>query len=162
MRLAVVLCLVAFAGPVAASDLAFDPRPLTTCLEDAVEPATCIGVGAEACTEQDGGYTTLGFGFCYAAERDWWDAELNDTYRRLMSAERAVDDEMEKTGAAVPRRAPALRAMQHAWITYRDTSCAYAYVQFGGGTGGGPAHAACEMTMTARQALALQAHLAGR
>ena len=50
--------------------------------------------------------------------------------------------------------------MQRAWIGYRDAACAYEASQWGGGTGAGPAAVGCMMTLTGRQALALEEKLA--
>ena len=52
--------------------------------------------------------------------------------------------------------------MQRAWIAYRDAACAYEASQWGGGTGAGPAATGCMMTLTGRQALALEERLASR
>lgn len=144
--------------PALAEDIAFEPERIERCLSSGGGGA-CIGVAAAACADTPNGSTTVGLGFCYGAERDWWDQRLNQTYATLMARERAVDAESKEYGMSIPPTAPALRDMQRAWIVFRDAACAYEYSQWGGGTGGGPAHAACTMRMTAEQTLALEARL---
>ena len=149
------LCL---AAPAQAQSIDFDPSPAEACLA-ARGADDCIGRAATLCTEQPDASTTVGMGFCFGAERDWWDARLNETYADLMTRETARDAEMKEIGATVPETASALRDMQRAWISFRDAACVYEYAQWGGGTGGGPAHAACMMRLTADQTLALQSRL---
>ena len=151
---ALVLCLPAFA-----QDLAFSPEATETCLADG-GGAECIGLSAGLCTDSPDGYTTVGMGFCYGEEWRWWDARLNDVYGRLMAVEAADDAEMKEIGASAPEKAPALRDLQRAWIPYRDALCDYERVQWGGGTGQGPATAACLMQETGRQVLLLEGRLA--
>lgn len=154
----ILVFLAAAASPALAQDLAFDPSPAVACFETRGAD-NCVGEAASLCTGQPDAYTTVGFGFCFGSERDWWDDRLNEVYSRLMEREAARDAEMEEIGATVPKTAPALRDMQRAWIGFRDAACAYEYSQWGGGTGGGPAHADCAMRLTAEQTLALQARL---
>ena len=153
-QLSIFLAFTALATPAAAQDIAFEPDRLDACLASNGGEA-CIGIAAAACSNTQDGSTTVGLGFCYGAERDWWDARLNETYQALMARERARDAESKEFGLNVPPTAPALRDMQRAWIVFRDAACAYEYSQWGGGTGGGPAHAACTMQMTGEQTLAL-------
>jgi uncharacterized protein YecT (DUF1311 family) len=154
----VIAAYLALALPAAAQELAFDPTPAEACFA-AGGAGDCIGQAATVCSEQPGGYTTVGLGFCLGAERDWWDARLNEVYAALMAREKKIDAEMEEIGATVPRIAPSLRDMQRAWIAFRDASCAYEYSKWGGGSGGGPAHAACAMRLTAEQTVALKSRL---
>jgi len=117
----------------------------------------CIGLSARRCMEEsEGGDTTVGMGVCLGRELEEWDRRLNAHYRALMARERREDEEMRRIGASAPQKAPALRAMQRAWIDYRDARCAYIAAQWGGGTGAGPAGAECLMRMTAEQALFLR------
>lgn len=155
--------LAVLASPVAADDFPFSPDATEDCVSKATtfgEQTACVGASADLCMEAENGFTTVGMGFCIGQEVDYWDTRLNAAYQALRSRERAVDQEMADLGASVPERATALRDMQRAWIVFRDTSCVYEYTQWGGGTGGGPAHAACLMEMTARQTLLLEAKLA--
>lgn len=149
----------ALAFEAAAQDIAFSPDQTQSCL-DAGGGETCIGLSAEACTDTPDGYTTVGMGFCFGKEWDWWDARLNAVYQSLREADAGVDAEMKDIGATVPEMVPALRDMQRTWIAYRDALCDYERTQWGGGTGQGPATAACLMAETARQTLVLEARLA--
>lgn len=143
-----------------AQDLSFRPEVLETCLADGGGD-DCIGLAAARCAESTDGGTTVGLGFCYGAERDWWDARLNAAYQDLMARERAIDAETDATETS-QSRATALRNMQRAWIAFRDAACFYEYTQWGGGTGGNPAHAACTLRQTAIRTLALEARLSDR
>ncbi len=163
MRMALVLFLTA--GSVAAQDIPFSTGATEACLSAAVDTAgrqVCIGKSAEACIDTPDGYTTVGMGFCYGAERNWWDARLNAAYGGLMEMEKAAEAELKSYGSAAPSPAAALRDMQRAWIAWRDAACAYEVSQWGGGTGGGPAWSQCTMQMTAEQALTLEDRLAAR
>lgn len=158
MRLAALVLSLAFAAPLSAQDLPFEPELIEACLEDD-GGRDCIGLAASRCAATPDGRSTVGTGFCYGAERDWWDARLNRLYRSLMTQEEGRDAEMKEIGATVMEIAPALRDMQRAWMLFRDAACMYEYSQWGGGTGAGPAHAACMMQITAEQALALEDRL---
>ncbi len=71
--------------------------------------SACVGIAANDCqTINDGGGTTVGMGFCYGHEGEWWDARLNDAYSQLMKREQANDAEFAGMASA-PVRAPALR-----------------------------------------------------
>ena len=161
MRIAIALVMLA--GAAGAQDLTFDPGPTVACLAqvDVSSSAAldCIGKAAEACMATPDGQTTVGMGYCLGAEWEWWDARLNATYGQLMAQHKAADAEMAGIGATVPSLVDALKAMQRAWIPFRDAACDYERATWGGGTGGGPATAGCLMVQTARQALALEARL---
>lgn len=159
MRRFLICGLILAAAPASAQELAFDPAFTLDCLAGGGGEA-CIGRAAEACTLAPDGYTTVGMGFCYGAEWELWDARLNAAYDQVMEMEESLDAEMAEIGATVPKTAPALRDMQRAWIVFRDAACDYERAQWGGGTGQGPATAACLMTETARQTLRLEARLA--
>lgn len=154
---------VAIAGAARAQDApAFDPAPTEHCLAAAQEPDKCIGRAADACMSGPGADpSTVGMVRCLDGELRWWDGRLNAAYSRLMAIEKASDAEMAEIGATVPSASATLRAMQRAWIAWRDAACEYERVQWGGGTGGGPASAACWMKLTGSQALALEAHMGG-
>ncbi len=94
-------------------------------------------------------------GACYGAEGAWWDAALNTTYRDLLAAEERVEAENAAVGIPAPGTVEPLRDMQRAWIPFRDAACTYEYAQWGGGTGGPVANAACQMRMTAEQTVEL-------
>lgn len=161
MRIAVALVMLA--GAAGAQELSFDPGPTVACLAQADLYTTgaldCIGKAADACMATPDGQTTVGMGYCLGAEWEWWDARLNVAYGELMRQHKATDAEMAGLGASVPSLADALRAMQRAWLPFRDAACDYERANWGGGTGGGPATAGCLMVQTGRQALALEARL---
>jgi uncharacterized protein YecT (DUF1311 family) len=159
---AVALAALLMPATAHAQDPQFDPGATASCLETAHNLPTkkqCIGTSANICMDSHGGSSTVGMGFCIRSEADYWDGRLNAAYQNLMAREKADDAEMEEIGATAPKKAEALRAMQRAWIPFRDAACEYEYSQWGGGTGGGPAHAACVMQLTGEQALELEARL---
>lgn len=147
--------------PAAAQDLTFDASHTASCLALATtqdDKRACIGSAADACMEDsDGGYSTVGMGGCLSMELDWWDARLNLAYSKLMKREKADDAEYADQSDYIPSKSKALRAMQRAWIPFRDARCDYERSQWGGGTGGGPATVSCLLQMTAEQTLYLQA-----
>ena len=63
---------------------------------------------------------------------------------------------MKAEGLAVPSVAEALRAMQRAWIVFRDAACADERAQWASGTGGAPATAACLLQRTGVRTLELR------
>ncbi len=148
-----------------ASELSYSSDATLDCLKDANGDAAqdaCIGTAANACMDTADGSTTVGMGYCLSQELSLWDERLNSAFRALMALERADDAEMKEIGAHVPRKVPALRNMQRAWIGFRDAACAYEYSQWGGGTGGGPASTACLLRLTGEQALELELALEAR
>lgn len=159
-RAAIAVMMLASAAPAMAQDLVFSMQSTDSCLADrdgTYDLASCIGASARVCMEDTvGGQSTIGMSGCSDAELGNWDARLNKTYKQLMSTEKAADTEMTDSGFAAPKQAPALRDMQRAWITYRDTRCAYEAAQWGGGTGAGPAFVGCLMQLTGEQALFLR------
>jgi uncharacterized protein YecT (DUF1311 family) len=165
LRVLLAAGVLSFQGPVAAQDDApsFDPAPTQDCLAIAASPSACIGLAADACMSDEVGSSTVGMGFCLGEEWQWWDARLNEVYGDLMAQARAADEENAGFGGPVPpSQAEALRAMQRAWIAYRDAACDFARAQFGGGTGGGPAAAECLMRQTALQTFHLEDQLTER
>lgn len=156
-----VLALALLTDQAAAQDIAFTPAATEACLASDAAPETCIGQSSALCMQDsEGGETTIGMSFCAWAEAEYWDARLNAAYKALMAAHKASDAEDATYGLDVPSRADALREMQRAWIPYRDAACAYERAQWGGGTGQGPAGAACVLHLTGEQALELEAALA--
>jgi len=158
-----MLVWLAGAGVAAAQDLAFDPGATVDCLEQADwtggPPYDCVGEAANQCMATADGSTTVGMGFCMDAEWQWWDARLNRVYGELMQQNKATDAEMMSIGATVPSLAENLKAMQRAWIPFRDAACDYEMAQWGGGTGQGPALVGCLMMETGRQTLSMEARL---
>jgi uncharacterized protein YecT (DUF1311 family) len=166
MRSATLRLAVVFAAllplEVAAQDMMFDPAPTEACLAAApADLASCIGHAADACmVENPQGETTMGMGFCLSREWEWWDARLNAAYAALREIHVAGDAQVKAEGLEVASVAEALRDMQRAWISWRDASCDYERAQWAGGTGGGPATAACLMQHTGVRALELEGRIA--
>ena len=156
-----VLVLAAvLAAPAAAQELVFSTQATESCVAVAGSYAAwrrCIGASAERCMkETPGGYSTVAMGGCTAMEADYWDARLNTVYQQMMARARQADEENKEYGGFAPSQAEALRAMQRAWIPYRDAKCAFERSLWGGGTGAGPAGVSCVMYTTAEQVLLLQ------
>ena len=150
------LALVLLAPPALAQS-GLDPAVMEACIASG-QGRACIGQGAEACMRaMPGGASTIGHAHCQEQERGWWDDQLNLLYHQRMVEARRIDAEPGIPG--LPRRpsdVDALRAMQRAWIAYRDAACLHEQAQWMGGTGGGPATMACHLHETARQALKLE------
>jgi uncharacterized protein YecT (DUF1311 family) len=170
MILRVAVLLVGLAGQGLAQDPgtgvgrgdAFSPVATEACLAAATaDPAACIGHAADACMlETVGGETTVGMGECLRGELDWWQARLDAAHRAVAEAARSVDSEMRALGATLPPQAEAFAVAQAAWAAWRGAACDWERVQWGGGTGQGPATAACLMRITGERALELEAWLA--
>jgi uncharacterized protein YecT (DUF1311 family) len=78
---------------------------------------------------------------CYRIEGVIWDTLLNESYKSLLE-----DLDAEQTAKA--------RAMQRAWVAYRDTTCGF-YDDKIRGTMSIMMHAACDARETARRAMLL-------
>lgn len=163
MRFAALLLMLVAAPAGAQGGLVFDPAPLAACVA-ANRGMDCAWLAANACiAATPGGNSTAGMGGCARAELDWWDADLNATYRSLRDGERATDSDWTDPPGMAPRPsgAQALREVQRAWIAWRDATCAYEELQWWGGTGAGLAGTSCRLQLTAEQALTLRRWLAG-
>ena len=143
----------------------FDESATASCVAQAAadDPARaghavldCAGRAARACIAKPGQDNTVGMIACLDAERRYWDARLNAAYARQSAAARRQDAEMASIRATVASMETSLRAMQRAWIAYRDAACRHEQAQWMGGTGGGPATMSCHVHETARQALRLE------
>jgi len=152
------------AGPAQAEPV-FAPDATEACVSEAYSTSpglsghavlTCIGRAAAACMMTPGGDTTIGMMECLDGEVRYWDVRLNTAYAERVAIAKEQDAEMRDLGSAAASIEESLRAMQRSWIAFRDASCLYEQVQWMGGTGGGPATAACHMHETARQALKLE------
>jgi uncharacterized protein YecT (DUF1311 family) len=97
---------------------------------------------ATPCTKTREGSSNLGTADCYRVEWVIWDNLLNENFKNLM-------------GALDNQRIAKLRAMQQAWITYRDTTCNF-YMEKIQGSMAIPMGAACAARETARRALLLR------
>jgi uncharacterized protein YecT (DUF1311 family) len=155
---------LAMAGPTQAEPV-FAPDATKVCVSEAYSTSpglsghavlNCVGRAVAACMLTPGGDTTIGMMECLDAEVSYWDARLNTAYAERMAIAKEQDTEMRELGSAATSIEESLRSMQRAWIAFRDASCLYEQAQWMGGTGGGPATAACHMHETARQALKLE------
>ncbi|MFN3953023.1 MAG: lysozyme inhibitor LprI family protein [Pararhodobacter sp.] len=122
----------------------------------------CIGQAAGQCMQATpGGESTAGMVGCLDAEWQWWDGELNSRYRELLARARQIDAEPPIEGMLPrPSDEAALRAMQRAWISWRDATCDYEALQWWGGSGASPARIGCLLGLTGEQALRLRSLLA--
>lgn len=156
----VLLAASLLASSAAAQEVRFSPAATDACVAQAVTlegKRGCLGVSAQQCMGAgSGGSTTIGMMDCLDQEREYWDARLNAAYKAVRAKARASDAELDNWGSSAPRTAPALKQMQRAWITYRDTTCEFERAQWGGGSGGGPAVLSCLMRLTGEQALYLE------
>ena len=147
------LTFILLASSAGAQELVYSDQGTDICYQSASDPLGCIGISAMDCMENTpGGYSTIAESGCYDQELQYWDRLLNANYRAKMARAKETDRANEGFG---PSQADALKAMQRAWIPYRDAACDYERSLWGGGTGGGPAQLNCLMTQTARQAIAL-------
>lgn len=155
MRFLVVAAAMSLGvGAAAQEDFVFSGPQVQQCFDGvsrAGQSPDCIGTAASTCMEQSpGGYSTVGMGYCLSLELDWWDGALNREYQRVM----AISKQRDVDGGA-PSVAEAMRAMQRAWITFRDRTCEYEASLWSNGTGAQPAYTGCLMRQTAMQALYL-------
>jgi|SRR5580704_15563972 uncharacterized protein YecT (DUF1311 family) len=96
---------------------------------------------AEPCIGKLGAAGDAKIADCYEIEYAIWDDVLNENYKTLL----ASLDEAQTAKA---------RAMQRAWVAYRDTTCGFYYDKIQG-TMAGFMGAACETRETARRAMLL-------
>jgi uncharacterized protein YecT (DUF1311 family) len=108
---------------------------------DAGEQQCLFKLVAEPCIGSFGSASDGKMADCYAIEGAIWDGLLNENYKKLLAT---LDD--EQTGKA--------RAMQRAWIAYRDNTCQF-YDDKIRGTMSIMMHAACNTRETARRAMLL-------
>ncbi len=144
---------------------AFSPSATDGCVSEAVANSPglgghgvldCVGRAAAACMMSPGGDTTTGMMDCLEGELGYWDSRLNAAYAERIKVAQAQDAEAQTLRSVAASVEDSLRAMQRAWLPFRDASCLYEQAQWMGGTGGGPATLACHMQETARQALKLE------
>ena len=150
------LLALAISGAAPAQTVNFDPAVAQGCLDRG--EAACIGEATEACVRATpGGASTVGYALCTRAELTWWDDRLNAAYQRMLVQARGIDAQSSSYGTPNrPSDEAALRAMQRAWIVYRDATCGYEELQWWGGTGAHGAGLACAMRLTGAQTLYLQ------
>jgi uncharacterized protein YecT (DUF1311 family) len=108
---------------------------------DAGEGQCLFKLAADPCIGSFGSASDGKMADCYAIEGAIWDGLLNDNYKKLLAT---LDD--EQAGKA--------RAMQRAWIAYRDSTCGF-YDDKIQGSMSIMMHAACNTRETARRAMLL-------
>jgi uncharacterized protein YecT (DUF1311 family) len=108
---------------------------------DAGEQNCLFKLVADPCIGQPGSQSGAATADCYAVEAAVWDRLLNENYKTLLAG---LDPEQDAKA----------RAMQRAWIAYRDDVCQF-YDDKIRGSMALPMHAACLARQTARQALLL-------
>jgi uncharacterized protein YecT (DUF1311 family) len=109
---------------------------------DKVEQQCLFNLVATPCTNKPSHASNAATADCYRTETAIWDDLLNENYKKLLGT--LDDDQTAK-----------LRAMQRAWIAYRDTTCNFYWDKIQG-TMAGPMGSACEARETARRAVLLQ------
>lgn len=108
---------------------------------DAGEQQCLFKLVADRCIGTPGSVPDAVAADCYRIEGEIWDALLNENYKSLLDGLDA-----EQTVKA--------RAMQRAWIAYRDTTCGF-YDDKIRGSMSNMMHAACHTRETARRAMLL-------
>ena len=108
---------------------------------DAGEQQCLFKLVADPCMGPPGNGPDAAMADCYAIEGAIWDELLNENYKKLLGT---LDD--EQSGKA--------RAMQRAWIAYRDSTCQF-YDDKIQGSMSIMMHAACNTRETARRAMLL-------
>jgi uncharacterized protein YecT (DUF1311 family) len=108
---------------------------------DAVEGRCLFKLVADPCMAPVGAAPDRVMADCFQIEGVIWDDLLNENYKSLLGE---LDD--NQTAKA--------RAMQRAWIAYRDTTCGFYYDKIQG-TMAGFMGAACVTRETARRAMLL-------
>ncbi|WP_417599392.1 lysozyme inhibitor LprI family protein [Pararhodobacter oceanensis] len=155
-RLLLAAAMAGVGAAAQAQTVDFDPAVAQSCL-DRGDAGACIGLAADHCMlVTPGGGSTAGMGFCLRAELEWWDAALNTAYGQMVAQAQRIDASDSGTPGR-PSDIEALRAMQRAWIAYRDASCSYEELQWWGGTGAHGAGLSCRLQLTAAQTLRLRA-----
>ena len=108
---------------------------------DAGEQQCLFKLVAAPCIGQPGSMAEAAAADCYDIEGAVWDRLLNENYQTLLGT---LDDEQTKQA----------RAMQRAWLAYRDATCQF-YDDKIRGSMSIMMHAACVTRQTARQAMLL-------
>ncbi len=109
---------------------------------DQVEQQCLFKLVGDPCTETPEGSSNVGTADCYRLEAAIWDNLLNENFKSLLGT---LDDQ----------QVAKLRAMQRAWMAYRDTTCDFYWDKIQG-TMAIPMSAACNARETARRAVLLQ------
>lgn len=145
------------AGPVLAQDeqVQYSDAPTADCLaaaDTADAMRACVGLATAKCVDaSDYGSTTIGMMECAEKETAFWDAKLNATYKELMARAEKFDAMNADDPRIVEKIADSLRAMQRAWIPYRDATCTFQYSLGMGGTIASTIASHCQLETTADQ-----------
>lgn len=115
----------------------------------------CAGRSAQACMMAPGGDTTVGMIDCLQLETEYWEQQMNEALAERLAAAAREDAGMTSIRASVMSLEKTLQASQEAWVAYRQAHCLHEQAQWVGGTGGGPATAACYLHEAARRTLKL-------
>ncbi len=107
-----------------------------------IEQQCPFNLVATPCTNRPETKSDVATANCFRTETAIWDDLLNENYKKLLAT--LDDDQTEK-----------LRAMQRAWIAYRDTTCHFYWDKIRG-TMAQSMGSACEARETARRAVLLQ------
>ena len=146
----VALLAVAASAPAHAQSRKPTAREATAIRDCATKDKDDIDIGerkclfklvAEPCIGPLGAASDGRMADCYQIEGAIWDELLNENYKKLLGG---LDQ--DQTAKA--------RAMQRAWIAYRDTTCGF-YDDKIGGAMANMMHSACNTRETARRALLL-------
>jgi uncharacterized protein YecT (DUF1311 family) len=108
---------------------------------DAGERQCLFNLVATPCTKTKEGTSDNGTADCYRLETAIWDDFLNANFKTLLDTLDAQQTEKA-------------RAMQRAWVAYRDTTCNFYWDKIQG-TMAGPMLSACVARETARRAMLL-------
>jgi uncharacterized protein YecT (DUF1311 family) len=109
---------------------------------DKAEQQCLFNLVATPCTNRPETKSDVATANCYRTEAAIWDDLLNENYKKLLGT---LDDD----------QAAKLRAMQRAWIAYRDTTCNFYWDKIQG-TMAQAMVSACQARETARRAVLLQ------
>jgi uncharacterized protein YecT (DUF1311 family) len=142
---ALALASAAFAQLAHADEFeSYNPDFVQTCAEgagaDQAALHRCIGVGATACIQADGG-ATMSHVLCWSREAETW--------RELMNG--AISD----LNTRAYRDAERLAAANAAWETWAEAECDYWAWEEGGGAGEQVDRARCLARVTAERAITL-------
>lgn len=149
---AAVLCLLT--GPVVAQDQAMVAHAtlvIEECLAERALASSCIGGAVGACLFRYDASVSVSVGPCVGAENAVWEARLAASMAVLNT------DAAEAFAARVgwPDPQSELARVVATFEAYREAVCDMESALWGGGSGAGPAWAACRMRVTAEQALRL-------
>jgi uncharacterized protein YecT (DUF1311 family) len=110
--------------------------------ERGVRAHQCTGFVADPCMETEEGQNTAGMIMCIAREHAYWDALLNQSYRKLRESEENM-------------RVEELRDLQRRWLAWREDRCAWEAGAHEGGSFANVVSNDCFLEETARRAIDL-------